>query len=120
MLSVPIKALADYQELTRISDDEYDDAASPLHARLYYDAFQISITHSDQARASIFVKRAYEARVICEGEDSPETQNMKRLMKHPGAHRNMGISKRWEMTTAMVPKDLDADRFDLWLWRQPD
>lgn len=118
VMNVPIKTLADCRELLRTGEEEYDGAASPLDVRLYYDVFQISITHSDQARASVFAKRAFEARIICEGEDSPETQNMKGLMKKPAAHRNMGISKKWKTTTGMVPKDLDAGAFEVWLWRE--
>ncbi|KAI9788033.1 MAG: hypothetical protein M1835_002523, partial [Candelina submexicana] len=58
------------------------------------DAFQISITHSDQARASVFAQRAYESRVICEGQDNPETRKIKRCIENPGEHLNFGASTR--------------------------
>ena len=87
-------------------------------ARLYYDAFQISITHSDQARASVFAQRAYESRVICEGQDNPETQKMKKFMKNPAEHLNFGASTRWKTVKGLVPKGLDPEGSEKWLWRQ--
>ncbi|KAF1944746.1 hypothetical protein EJ02DRAFT_442323 [Clathrospora elynae] len=113
LVNAPTKALADCQEMARVIEEEFPNgSASPLEASLYYDAFQISITHGDEARASAFAERAYRARVICEGEDSPETENMERLMNKPTIHRNYGISKRWRMTKNMVSKGLDGKEFD--------
>jgi hypothetical protein len=48
-------------------------------ATAYYDAFQVSITHGDQARASVFADRAYKVHAIYEGEDSLGMQRMKAL-----------------------------------------
>ncbi len=49
--------LANYQFLLQVLKEKYNDDADALIAKLYYDAFQISITHDDQARASRFVKK---------------------------------------------------------------
>jgi hypothetical protein len=89
-----------------------------LIARLYYDAFQISITHGDQARASAFAERGFRSRVVCEGEDSPETRQIKCLIESPAGHRNFGASNRWKTAKGLVPKGLDTDGFEKWLWRQ--
>jgi len=118
VMNKPDECLADCHRLFQVLEDEYAGHAGALIARLYYDAFQISITHGDQARASVFARRAYQSRIICEGDDSPETQQMKRLMEHPTAHKNFGVSKRWKTAKAMVPKGLDASVFEKWLWRQ--
>ncbi|PTB34877.1 hypothetical protein M441DRAFT_74731 [Trichoderma asperellum CBS 433.97] len=67
-------------------EQELDGCASAMIARLYYDAFHIIIAHGDQARASMFAERAYKARVICEGEDSPETLRVKSLAVKPADH----------------------------------
>ncbi|TGO48686.1 hypothetical protein BELL_1964g00010 [Botrytis elliptica] len=85
----------------------------------YYDAFQISIAHGDQARASILAERAYKARVICEGEDSPETLRAKSLALKPAVHNSFGVySRKWKSARDSVPKGLDTIQFDRWLFRQ--
>ncbi len=67
----PDDCLVDYHSLLQVLEKEYDDDdADALIARLYYDVFQISITHGDQARASHFAKREYKLRVICEEGDA--------------------------------------------------
>ncbi|TVY51235.1 SET domain-containing protein 5 [Lachnellula cervina] len=114
----PEESLADCQSLLRVLEEEYKDGVGVLIARLYYDAFQICITHGDQARASVFAERGFRSRVICEGEDSPETQNIKGLMENPATHRNSGVSKRWKTAKKLVPKGLDNAGFEKWLWRR--
>ena len=98
---------------------EYDDGAEPLNARLYHDVFQVSIAHGDQARASIFADKAYQARVVCEGEDSPETQKLKAFALKPAAHAYFGLcSMKWRTEKEMVPKGLNVEQFEKWLYRQ--
>ena len=53
--------------------DEFGTWEATGQARLQYDAFQVAVAHGDIARASIFAQRAYQARMVCEGEDSSET-----------------------------------------------
>ena len=118
VISRPNDCLADCRSLLQVLEEEYHGVADALLARLYYDAFQISITHGDQARASVFAQKGYKARVICEGEDSPETGEMKSLMENPSGHRNFGASMRWRATKGLVPKGLDVGAFEKWLWRQ--
>jgi hypothetical protein len=118
MMTNPKESLVSCYELRQVLDEEFGECAGVLLARMYYDAFQICIAHGDRARAGTFAEKAYEARVICEGEDSPETQNMKSLARKPEDHRNYGgCSKRWNTTKKMVPKNLDAAQFDKWLFR---
>ena len=114
----PGDCLADCYRLLQVLRKEFNGHADSSFARLYYDAFQISITHSDQARASVFAERGYKSRMICEGEDSPVTQKMKSLMERPAAHRNFGASRRWQTAKKLVPKGLDVDEFEKWLWKQ--
>ena len=118
VMNRPDECLADCHSLLQLLEDEYSGGAGASIARLYYDAFQISITHGDQARASVFAGRAYKSRVICEGEDSPETRKVKNLMENPAGHRNFGASMRWKTAKGLVPKGLDAGEFERWLWRQ--
>jgi len=117
VMNRPGECLADCYSLLHILDEEYEGSAFALKARLYYDAFQISISHSDQARALVFAERGYKSRIICEGEDSPETQKMKGLMFNPAAHSSFGFSRRWRTAKELVPQGLDDGDFEKWLWR---
>ncbi|KAL2070227.1 hypothetical protein VTL71DRAFT_13253 [Oculimacula yallundae] len=118
MMSKPEESLADCHSLLQILNQEYEGSPGALLPRLYYDAFQISICHSDQARASVFAGRGFETRIICEGEDSPETQRIKSLNEKPASHSNFGVSKRWRTSKGSIPKGLDDISFEKWLWRE--
>ena len=118
VMTRPDDCLADCHSLLQVLDEEHHRDVGAWIPRLYYDTFQISITHGDQARASVFAERAYKSRVICEGEDSPATQKVKELMKNPAGHRNFGASTKWKTAKGLVPKGLDAGGFERWLWRQ--
>lgn len=117
MMSNPQESLEDCYLLVKVLDQEFDGCAGVLIARLYYDAFQISIAHGDQARARIFAEKAYNARLICEGEDSPETQQMRSLVSNPTKHSSFGAySWKWKNTTCPISKDLETIEFDKWLF----
>ncbi|EMR83913.1 putative set domain-containing protein 5 protein [Botrytis cinerea BcDW1] len=119
MESNPQESLRDCYSLIQVLDQEFDGCAGALILRLYYDAFQISIAHGDQARASIFAERAYKARVICEGEDSPETLRAKSFALKPAVHGSFEVySRKWKSVRDSASKGLDTDDFDKWLFRQ--
>jgi hypothetical protein len=118
VLMRPEEGLADCYSLLQVLKEEFKGSAGVLISRLYYDAFQISISHGDQARASCFAERGYRSRVMCEGEDSPETRDIKSLIENPAGHMNFGASNRWKTAKGLVPKGLDTDEFEKWLWRQ--
>ncbi|KAK5626107.1 hypothetical protein RRF57_001822 [Xylaria bambusicola] len=118
MMSSPQKSLAACHDLLQILDKEDAGAVIALLPRLYYDAFQISVAHGDQARASVFAERSYMSRVVCEGEDSPATQRVKSLMQDPTKHSTFNAySTRWRSAKTARPRNLDAGSFDKWLWR---
>jgi hypothetical protein len=119
IISNPASALAHCQRMQQLLKDEYN-SCPPLEARLYYDAFQISIVHADQARASVFAEKAYKARLLGEGEDSPETIKMKGFMGRPAEHQNYRVSKRWRTSKSAVPKGLGDKEFEEWLWRRTE
>ncbi|KAL7917056.1 hypothetical protein ACQKWADRAFT_307697 [Trichoderma austrokoningii] len=119
MMNNPHESLSDCNLMLNVLDQEFDGCASAMIARLYYDAFQISIAHGDQARASIFAERAYEARLICEGEDSPATLRVKSLAVKPADHSSFKVfSRKWQTTKDSVPKGLNTVQFNKWLFRQ--
>ena len=118
VMTRPYGSLADCHSLLQVLEEEYKDSVGILIARLYYDAFQISITHGDQARASCFAERGFKSRLMCEGDDSPETWQIKSLMENPARHRNFGVSYKWRTARGAVPKGLDTDEYEKWLWRK--
>lgn len=118
MASEPVESLRDCYSLLQTLKKEFKDHTGAHGCRLYYDAFQICVSHGDQARASAFAEKAYKARVCCEGEDSPETKRMRSLSARPADHMSYGLlSKKWNTTRKMVPKGLDEAQFDSWLFR---
>ncbi|TPX13347.1 uncharacterized protein E0L32_006320 [Thyridium curvatum] len=119
MATSPEKSLEDCRLLLQALKDEFNGYAGASIARFYYDAFQISIAHGDQARASVFAERAYEARVICEGEDSPSTQRAHSLALRPPDHFSFGLySMKWKTTREDIPKALTTAQFEKWLFRE--
>ncbi|KAF3910762.1 hypothetical protein ABW20_dc0100574 [Dactylellina cionopaga] len=117
VMNKPEDCLATCFKLLQLLNDEYHGIAPGLVARLYDDAFQISITHGDQARAKIFAQRQLKLRILCEGEDSPEMARIDKLISNPASHLNFGISRRWKRAKSMVPKGLSPDEFEEWLWK---
>lgn len=116
LISNPDRCLEDVHILlTLLEAENITDARLP---RAYYDAFQIAIAHGDQARAKIFAQRAYEGRLYCEGDDSPLTTRMKSLVARPAEHRLFGESSRWKSSEKMIPKTLEGEKFEAWLWRR--
>jgi hypothetical protein len=112
----PLACLHDAHALLRLLEEErVADARIP---RLYYDALQIVIANGDQARAKAFAERAYAARVVLEGEDSPETIRLKGLIEKPANHRLYGTSMRWKQALKKIPQGLNEQEFDDWLWRK--
>ncbi|KAK0779642.1 hypothetical protein LTR02_014355 [Friedmanniomyces endolithicus] len=121
MMHNPIASIADCKSLLNLLEMEHGRSGSALFARLYYDAFQISIAHGDQARAAVFAKRAYEERVLCEGEDSPSTRKMKDLMRTPTNHSSFAAySSCWKSKRDAMPKGVNSVAYDRWLWRDTE
>ena len=87
-------------------------------ARLYYDAFQISIANGDQARARVFAEKAYATRIILEGDDSPTAIQLSNLIRDPSIHSLHGMSMRWKSNTNAVPQTLPEKEFEKWLWQK--
>lgn len=110
----PEEALADCSELVHLfAEEQVTDLRVP---RLYYDAFQICAKHSDEARASVFAKRAAEARIICEGK-SREVENLQSLAENPARFEGFGKTKKLKTRRDDVPTGVSQEKFDRWLWR---
>lgn len=57
-----------------------------LIARNAYDGFQLALVCRHRRKANRFIKQAYEANMIAEGEYSPMTKKFLNLMKNPQQH----------------------------------
>lgn len=112
---LPERALHDCHELLGIYEKE--GISDTRVARLYYDAFQICLMHSDQARAKVFAKKCAEARSICEGLDSTETAEMNGYAEDPSSHSSFGGTTKWKSTIDAMPRLSDVEQ-DKWLWRR--
>lgn len=118
MMTTPAESLRDCRTLLQTLNEEFNGHTGAHSCRLYYDAFQICISHGDQARAGVFAEKAYEARVCVEGEDSPETKRVKSLSMKPADHQSYGMcSTKWKTKRSMVPKGLAKAEFEAWLFR---
>lgn len=116
LLSTPLDTLHNVQRLLELLKVEgLGDASVP---RAYYDAFQVTVTHGDLARAKVFAERAMSSRKVLEGDDSPDVERLQRLYHNPSQHRSYGISNKWKSSIGDFPKELAADELELWLWRQ--
>ncbi|KAI9869147.1 MAG: hypothetical protein M1813_002971 [Trichoglossum hirsutum] len=116
LISNPEKCLHGAHAMLMLMEAEnITDARIP---RLYYDAFQIAAAHGDQTRAKVFAERAYEARVCCEGEDSPSAIRMKGFAANPATHGSFGLTNRWRQSENMTTRALEGEMFEAWLWRR--
>ncbi|KAL7895696.1 hypothetical protein HDV63DRAFT_205228 [Trichoderma sp. SZMC 28014] len=88
---------------------------------MYHTAFKISVMYGDKTRAKIFAERAYAARVVVEGDDSPAAMELAQFVEDPTRHplyRPSADGKEVEL-----PRGLSTFQFDDWLWlwkRCPD
>ncbi|KLO90172.1 uncharacterized protein LW94_13391 [Fusarium fujikuroi] len=119
MWNNPNSSLKDCLSLLHTLQEEYGACAAPYIARLYYNAFEICISHGDVGRAITFADRSYRGRLICEGEDSPETSRMKSFALEPKKHGSFGaFSTRWKTGEEKAPNGNGTVQFEKWLFRQ--
>lgn len=115
----PGKSLRLCRALLRDLADEFGPG-NALLARTCYDAFQVCVAHGDLARAAVFARRMYEARVVCEGEDSPDTQRAAALASDPAGHAIFkAFGSAWQTPRdAVRPPEQDEARFNKWLFQE--
>uniref|UniRef100_A0A8H7K1N1 SET domain-containing protein n=1 Tax=Bionectria ochroleuca TaxID=29856 RepID=A0A8H7K1N1_BIOOC len=111
------ESLKDCHSLLQLLKAEYGGYPGALAARLYYDAFQISIAHGGKARASIFAEKSYQARLMCEGGETPEAKKVKMLATNPSNHSSfMACSSKWKNTKKEKFVEADDEAFERWLF----
>lgn len=70
-------------------------------ARAYKDAYEIASKNEDESRARVFAERAYDARRVIEGDDSPVTVKIKQAA---------------EKLSAQPPQGMNEAELEDWLW----
>jgi len=101
-------------QLTRAQESEY--AYKPQASDAYCNAARMAILYGEKARASVFGRRAYILKVICMGEDREDVQDIKDFMDNPTSHEEFGLLRERNSFGDTVPKDLDKNDFEKWLW----
>ncbi|OHE90244.1 hypothetical protein CORC01_14456 [Colletotrichum orchidophilum] len=95
-------------EMKHLMEEEgFIDARIP---RLFYDALQIVIANSDEARARVFAERASAERLCVGGSDSPKMLRLQRYAQIPASHVlavQYGTSKTWTQEANKVPQGLN-------------
>jgi len=85
-------------------------------SRACFNAFQIAAVVGDKARAKVFAERAYAARKVLAGDDSPMTIEFKHLAKQPVDYHLFGkrfhcYDDNWE-----APREIYGEELENWLW----
>ncbi|XWX00673.1 hypothetical protein V2A60_008774 [Cordyceps javanica] len=115
IISTPLASLCAARSLLQLLEEEgIADARVP---RVYYDAFQIAIANGDQARARVLAQRAKDAWVILQGDDGPDATLLGKYADSPASHRLFGTADKWKQAVAKVPRELNAQDFESWLWK---
>lgn len=118
IMSKPLECLHDAHKVFRMLNDE--GITGSRISRIYNDALQITIAHGDQARAKVFAQRAYDWRLVLEGEDSPETMRLKRIIDNPASHGLYDAEMSWAQPVEATPQGLSETDFEKWLWREEE
>ncbi|CAM6096837.1 unnamed protein product [Calypogeia fissa] len=116
---IPDKSFEDaYTMLKLLEAEKITDV--PL-GELYSAAVRIVSAHGDQARAEVFGERAYEVLLTCLGDDNPIVAELKTLKATPAQHHRLfGCSARWALPVSAIPRTLQGEKFEAWLWRRDE
>ncbi|PSS28173.1 hypothetical protein M430DRAFT_32646 [Amorphotheca resinae ATCC 22711] len=85
---------------------------------LYYDIFQVCNMHGDQARASAFASKYCELKRLSEGPESANVREAMPYVADPRKHKGFGKTQDWKTDLDQIPKGLDDEDFEKWLWRE--
>ncbi|KAH8812463.1 hypothetical protein F5884DRAFT_310434 [Xylogone sp. PMI_703] len=103
------------QQIRLYNEQGPNDAGLP---RAFLDAAQIAIANGDLARARILAERAAIGWTILGGDDSHEVLKYRDLSRDPSDHELYGMSMKWKTNVDEVPRELNSDEFEDWLWRR--
>jgi hypothetical protein len=114
VLEHPAKSLSQIHRLFELLEEE--GICDIRFTRACFNAFQIAAVVGDKARAKVFAERAYAARKVFAGDDSPMTIEFKHLAKQPVNYHLFGkrfhcYDDNWE-----APREICGEEFENWLW----
>ena len=84
----------------------------------YSDAAQIAIANGDLTRGRCFAEKAVCGWCTALGSDSTEVIQHNDLAKDPSTHCLYGKSSKWKTTVDEVPRGLEPEELEDWLWRR--
>jgi hypothetical protein len=114
--STPRRVLADGRQLLALYRDEgIRDDRLP---NLYFDLFQVCNMHSDVARASAFAEEYCLLKRVSEGPESTAVEEVMAYVRDPASHGSSGKTRDWVSCLGDIPRGLDRESFEKWLWRE--
>ncbi|KAG6166337.1 hypothetical protein E4U23_003605 [Claviceps purpurea] len=87
-------------------------------AKVYEFAAYLTITYGDLARARVFAEKAAAVWTTLNGSDSLYVSQFKTLASHAAVHILHGFSMEWKTAVDDIPKTLEPDDFENWLWKR--
>ncbi|KAJ8129226.1 hypothetical protein O1611_g4403 [Lasiodiplodia mahajangana] len=115
-LSSPLQVLRYVDEQVRLYNEQGpNDAGLP---RAFFDAAQVTIANGDLARGRIFAERAVSGWRKNGGSDCQEVLQFGRLANNPSTFEMYGVSTKWKTAIEEVPRGLEQEAFEDWLWRR--
>lgn len=113
-LSSPLQVLRLVDEQIRLYNEQGpNDTGLP---RAFFDAARVTIANGDLARGRIFAERAVSGWRRNGGSDSQEVLQFGRLAYYPSTFEMYGASTKWKTAIEEVPRGLEQDAFEDWLW----
>lgn len=90
-MSSPLDVLHNVRKLLSLLKEESLTGSSV--ARAYYNSFQVTVMHSDLARARELAKRSATVRAVVEGDDNPQVRRLEALAANPTKHSSSSLTK---------------------------
>jgi hypothetical protein len=116
LLSSPLQTLGYVDQQVRLYNQQGpDDAGLP---RDFLDAAQIAIANGDLARGRIFVEKFVSGWCTAHGDDNSEVIKNETVARDPSKHELHVISMKWKTTVDEVPRGLEPNDFEDWLWKR--
>lgn len=109
--------LCDARSILNLLSIEYNGFTSVQEYIQYSQTFQLAVAYGDQARASVFARRAFTARSVYGGPNSVEAQELLSFANMPARHgtfQHLGSS--WKSEVDEIPQGLNNEQFEDWLF----
>ncbi|KAG5919997.1 hypothetical protein E4U61_000335 [Claviceps capensis] len=87
-------------------------------AHVYESAAALVIAYGDLARGRIFVQKARSTWTTIFGRGNENDALYAAFARYPWLHPRHGFSLQWKTALKEIPKGLEPDDFEDWLWRR--